>query len=79
MSLEEQKRAQDVFHCPAVESYSRMVKQAGEVKEYGLGENWYDRTVAFFENIYYNTVGYVKTGMQKYVGRWMLPDIDPER
>jgi hypothetical protein len=68
---EEQKTAaQSAFHCSVVKNYSDIIKQAGEVKEYGLGKSWYDRTIVFFENLYYNTIRYVKTGMQKYVGRY---------
>lgn len=81
VSVAERNEAADVFHRSVGESYSRMVKQAGEVKEYGLGKNWYDRSIAFFENMYYNTVGYIRTGLQKYVGRYFspTPDVEVER
>lgn len=71
--------AQSAFQDSLAKKYRHDIQEKGEVQEYGLGQNWYDRTVAFFENIYYNTTGYLKSGFQKHVGRHLFPAQDIEQ
>lgn len=71
---EEQKAAtQRISNDVVVERYRTMIRERGEISEYGLGKNWYDRTVTFFENMYYNATEYLKSGFQKHVGRHLFP------
>lgn len=76
--VERTQAAADALYRSVGESYSRMVKQAGEVKAYDLGRTWVDRSVAFLENIYYNTVGSIRTGLRNTVGRYVSPTLDVE-
>jgi hypothetical protein len=80
LTWEEQKAAaQSAFQDSLAKKYRHDIQEKGEVQEYGLGQNWYDRTVAFFENIYYNTAEYLKSGFQKHVGRHLFPAQDIEQ
>jgi hypothetical protein len=81
-SWDEQKAAaQSLSNSPIVAAFEKRIRETGEIREYGLGKNWYDRSVALFENLYSRTVSYVETSMQKYVGRWISQhrNIDPDR
>lgn len=70
LSWEEQKRqAQSAFHDPIVKGHIESIQQAGAVKEYGTGKNWYDRGVAFFETMYYTMTERLKGAYQRFVGR----------
>jgi len=66
---EEQKReAQSPFTSEIVTQMESDIAQEGEVKEYGLGKNWFDRTLTMFENLYYDTIEQVKGIWREYVG-----------
>ena len=84
LSWEEQKKAaQDASNDSTVKGYMRDIQETGEIREYGLGHSWYERTLTRFEDLYYNTIGYIKDTYQKYVGRHLFPspdrDIDLDR
>jgi len=72
-SWEEQKaEAQRNFDGDVTETFKRDIEAGGEVKEYGLGKNWFDRSLALFENLYYDTIevfGTVKDKWQEYIGK----------
>ena len=80
---EQKKAAQDTSNNSIVKGYMRDIQERGEIREYGVGNSWYDRTLTMFENLYYDTIGYIKDTYQKYVGRHLFPspdrDIDLDR
>lgn len=79
LSWEDQKReAQSAFNSPIVKYYSKVMQEKGEVREYGLGKSWYDRTVTMFENIYYGTMERIRDTWQRFVDRYVSPTQDQE-
>lgn len=88
LSWEEQKAAaRDVFNSPVVRAYEEDIREHGEIREYGLGDTWFTRTIAKVENLYYETRDRVTSAFrdtwEKYAGRSISPDQDkdsePER
>ena len=75
---EEQFRAQDPLTSEITKEFERQIRQYGEIQEYGLGKNWYDRTVASFQDLYYGAVETVKDTWERYVAS-RFRDNDPDK
>ncbi len=84
LSWEEQKRqAQDPFTYEVALELKRQIREEGAIRMDGQGKNWFDRTVAYFENLYYDTVDRVKDTWARYITEREPPpdrdDYEPER
>lgn len=72
LTWEEQKaKAQSPFGYALGEEFKRDIEEYGEIREYGLGRNWYDRTVVMFDNLYNVTrevVRAIRDSWRQYIG-----------
>ena len=66
---EQKEAAQDPFKSEVTARFNRDITEYGEIREYGLGKRWYDRTMVMFENLYYGTIEKVTDFWQKYAGK----------
>ncbi len=57
----------NLFESPLSKRFERELQEFGEIQEYGLGKNWFDRTVAFWQSLYDDTTTLMKDTWQKYV------------
>src|SRR5579875_373121 len=78
LTWEEQKASVDLFNSPMARAYKASIQRYGEIREYGLGKNWFDRTLTMFENLYYNTISYVRTAYERLRGGNEDPEIDQD-
>ncbi len=63
-----------------MKEFERQIKTYGAIQEYGLGKTWLERTVAMFEDFYYDAAQTAKETWEKYVkGRFRDRDNDPDR
>lgn len=78
---EQQLKAQDPFESELLKAFVRQIREYGEIQEYGVGTNWFDRTVAGFETAHYSTPQpVIGTWEEKYVvSRWQDKYNDPDR
>lgn len=77
---EKQFRAHDPLESALVKEFERQIKTYGAIQEYGLGKTWLERTVAMFEDFYYDAAQTAKETWEKYVkGRFRDRDNDPDR
>ncbi len=76
---ERMQKGQDIFSSEILQEAEKQVREHGEVKEYGLGNHWYDRTVASFEDLYYNTMQGMKDTLERLKSRFWDRDNGPGR
>lgn len=77
---EEPFQAQDPLKSEITKEFVRQIRQYGEIQEYGLGKSWFDKTLAKFANLYYDTVEAVKDTWQGYVvNRYQVRNKDSDR
>lgn len=80
-SWQKQKEAaQSAFDSEVTASFQSEIEGQGEIREYGLGKNWFDRTLTMFENLYYDTIEQVKDFWREYIVNRNREDRDdPDR
>lgn len=78
---EEEPASIDLFSSPLVKAFEADIRERGEITERGIRKSWIAKTLTMFENIYYNTIDYIKTAFERLTGGnedVEKPDIDPE-
>jgi hypothetical protein len=56
-----------IFDSPLSKRFEQELREFGEIQEHGLGRNWFDRTVVFWQDLYDDAATFVKDTWQKYV------------
>lgn len=73
----------DLFGSPIVRAFESDIMANGEIKEQGLRPSLMARTLTMFENIYYNTIDYIKNTFDRMRGgredlHWPGIDLDTD-
>ena len=58
---------ESIFDSPLNKWFEQQLREYGSIREYGLGKHWYDRTVAYWQDLYNDAATFVKDTWQKYV------------
>ena len=67
LTFTQPQSGETIFDSPISKMFERQIREYGEIQEYGLGKHWYDRTVAFWQDLYSDAATFVKDTWQKYV------------
>lgn len=82
LTWEQQKReAQSPFTSPVTLRMQRDIEETGAIRENGLGQNWYDRTMVMFEHFYEtgrDVIRDIKENWREYIG-WSAGKNDPDK
>jgi hypothetical protein len=76
---EQKQQAQSPFTSEVTQEFTNQLRSGGEIHESGLGKNWWDRTLAGFESVYYNVRETVKEYWRRYVVDRFRDRDDPDR
>ena len=64
----EEPESIDLFSRPIVKAYEADIRERGAITERGIRKTWIAKTLTMFENIYYNTIDYIKTAFDRLTG-----------
>lgn len=71
----------DLFSSPIAKAFETDIRERGRITEQGVRKSWIARTVSMFENLYYGTIDFVKSAVNRLVsGNETVerPDVAPD-